>query len=263
MPGFRRYLEVSLHGALRAIQAAAGHSENCWWVTAMDSMGRMRLIKRKLLLSGVRPSHRLDYLNSFLHLAQWLREHPAPRHFDDRNALYDHVFSLANGAPFDFLEFGVFRGASILYWSGLTDNPQVRFFGFDTFTGLPETWHTGMQTLAEGSFSAQGQLPETKDPRVRFVRGKFQDTLPGFLCAHRLQDKLIVHCDADLFTSTLYTLTRLDTAMKAGTILVFDDFAVANHDFQAFVDYTSSYGRDYEVVAHAELDFAKIAIRLL
>ena len=63
------------------------------------------------------------------------------------------------------------------------------------------------------------------------------------------KNRLIIHNDSDLYTSSLFLLTQLDIILYAGSILIFDEFHIAAHEFQAFIDYTTSYYRSYEVLA--------------
>src|SRR5262245_22493960 len=61
----------------------------------------------------------------------------------DRFALYDLVSrELIGGQDFDYLEFGVFEGASIARVAQLNQGAGVRLFGFDSFEGLPYDWNT-------------------------------------------------------------------------------------------------------------------------
>jgi len=213
-------------------------------------------------MSGIPPFPRVDFCNALLSLGQWLKTHPSPIHLDSREKLYEHIAGKMNGEPFDYIEAGVFRGESIRYWAQLSSSPESRFFGFDTFTGLPEAWHTGLKTFEAGHFDIGGNVPLIQDKRIRFVKGRFQDTVPGFLREYSRQKNLIVHCDADLYTSSLYFLTSFHNIMKGGTYLLFDNFSVAPHDFRAFCDYTRAYCREYDVIATAEIDFEKIAFVL-
>jgi len=38
------------------------------------------------------------------------------------------------------LEFGVWQGESTRFFAGLNRSPSSRFYGFDSFEGLPEDW---------------------------------------------------------------------------------------------------------------------------
>jgi hypothetical protein len=223
----------------------------------------MRRVKRAILRSGIRPSPRLDFLNALLTLGDWLRTHPAPVYLDTREKLYEHVAGRIGDRPIDYLEAGVFRGDSIRRWTELSTHSDSRFVGFDTFHGLPEAWETGLQTIAAGTFDVGGAAPRLDDQRVRFVQGRFQETVPVFLSEFRPAGQLVVHCDADLYTSTLFFLTALNGVMTPGTYLLFDNFSVATHDFRAFCNYVDAYCRPYEIVATAECDCEKVAFRLL
>ncbi len=225
-------------------------------------MNLLRTVKRGIITSGLPPAPRIVFFNALLSFGQWLKKHPAPVHLASRERLYEYVYGNLNGEPFDYLEAGVFHGDSMRCWTQLSQNPGSRFFGFDTFTGLPEAWKTGLNTIAAGHFNVDGVLPAIQDERVRFIKGRFQDTIPGFLSSYCPQKNLVIHCDADLYTSTMFFLASLHSVMSAGTYLLFDNFSVAPHDFRAFCDYTESFCRTYDVVATAEVDFEKIAFRL-
>lgn len=94
----------------------------------------------------------------------------------------------------------------ILYWIQHNADRDSRFVGFDTFTGLPEDW--GL--TKKGSFSTNGLLPSVNDGRCFFVKGLFQNTLGEWLKSANLSRRLVVHLDADLYSSTSYVLTKLE-----------------------------------------------------
>jgi hypothetical protein len=97
--------------------------------------------------------------------------------FQDRLSLYRHLAKMID-EPIDYFEFGVWQGASIKEWASLNSHAGSRFFGFDTFEGLPEDWDA---LHPKGTFSTNGQIPKTDDARIRFTLGLFQDTLRGFI----------------------------------------------------------------------------------
>jgi O-methyltransferase len=140
----------------------------------------------------------------------------------------------------------VFRGESIRRWSQLNTSPNSRFFGFDSFEGLPEEW----SGVPKGSYSAKGELPAIDDPRVHFVKGWFQETVPNFLMGYKAVEKnrLVIYNDCDLYSSTLFCLTQFNSVMTPGTILIFDEFGDLLHEFRAFLDYSHAYMRKYKVL---------------
>jgi hypothetical protein len=116
------------------------------------------------------------------------------------------------------------------------NHPNARFFGFDTFEGLPENWGT----YRKGDMNSL--MPQFDDERVILVKGLFQETLPGFLKNHdERQYRKVIHLDADLFSSTLFVLTSIAPFFRTGDILFFDEFNVPNHEFLAFKVFTESY----------------------
>jgi O-methyltransferase len=111
-----------------------------------------------------------------------------------------------------YLEFGVADGISLRSIISRFTHAESRFFGFDSFEGLPEAW-VPLPTVSwkEGAFSRQGDVPAIDDRRVEFVRGWFQNTLPPFLSTGSVGGPWphLVHYDADLYSSTLFILTTL------------------------------------------------------
>lgn len=164
--------------------------------------------------------------------------------FPTREAMWSHLASLRTGA-IDYLEFGVHAGHSILHWAQANRDAQSHFVGFDTFEGLPEEWNTG---YPKGYFDRGGKEPPTEDRRVRFVKGLFQETLDGFLASFSGGRSLVVHVDCDLYSSTLYCLTKLDPLLKVGTMVIFDEFGDVQHEFRAFCDYLASYRREARLI---------------
>jgi O-methyltransferase len=177
----------------------------------------------------------------------WARKNSHQPRFGTREALYRFLVadSLAAG-PIDYLEFGVYKGGSIRTWATLNTDRESRFWGFDSFRGLPEAWGTAGEFPA-GSFDANGTAPDVDDARVHFVTGWFQDTVPGFLEGFRTAHPLVVHVDADLYTSTLFCLAQVDRLLRPGSTLVIDDFGNVD-EFGAFRDYARAFRREFRTL---------------
>jgi O-methyltransferase len=178
--------------------------------------------------------------------------------FSTREAMWSFIAG-RTAAAIDYLEFGVHEGHSILHFAQQNESPDSRFFGFDCFTGLPEDWNAD---FARGRFDTGGHAPETTDPRVEFVVGMFQDTLPKFLGSFRTDRQIVVHIDCDLYSSALYCLTKLDAILPPGSILIFDEFGDVLHEFRAAHDYMSSYRREFRVICSHD-DFFTVAVEPL
>lgn len=181
-----------------------------------------------------------------LKFADWTAANPCDE-AEDRWGLYRLVIDREGlQGPIDFLEFGVFQGESIRWWTQNNHHPESTFVGFDSFEGLPESW----QDYPQGAFSVDGALPDIPDPRCRFVKGWFQDTLVDWLDGRRFPRRTIIHLDADLYSSTLFVLVHLLPRLKKDDILIFDQFGDCLHEFKAFVDATTAAPARFEALGH-------------
>jgi hypothetical protein len=148
--------------------------------------------------------------------------------------------------PIDYLEFGVFRGDSIREWTTLSSSTHSRFYGFDTFTGLPEKW---FKDFDKGAFNVGGNVPDISDLRVTFANGTFQDTLENFLNNFGRRNRFVIHIDADLYSSTLFVLLSMHHHLMKGDIIMFDDFLAPIGEFMAFRNYCQAFRIKTELIS--------------
>jgi hypothetical protein len=141
------------------------------------------------------------------------------------------------GSKITYVEFGVHEGESIKYFVASNKNPESMFIGLDSFEGLPEPWGK----MPSGFFSTDGKIPHVADSRVHFVKGWFQDSWSSAneLIKAAGDGEVIVHYDADLYSSTLFALTQLD-ALSRDYWALFDEFT--GHETRALYNYCQSYG---------------------
>jgi O-methyltransferase len=229
-------------------------------------MRKFRKTARDIIINkGIGPLRPfVDAVSIFSKYHEWLKEHASKNVFDSREKVYDYLNSeVIHGEPIDFLEFGVWEGTSVRYWTKLNPSPASRFVGFDSFEGLPEDWAGSFENVPKGTFDTKGVLPVFDDPRVSLCKGWFQHSLIPFLKTFEPKNRLVIHCDADLYTSTLYVLCTLDHILKPGTIVMFDEFSSVADEFRALVDYSSSFLRTYKVLAQLDARCDQLAIELL
>lgn len=214
-----------------------------------------RFVKDFLLYSGLTRvlaplNHGFLFLSNFNRMRSWIREHRQglllndfyvpQRDYNKRYLLYDTVathYQLDTG-KIVYLEFGVAAAHSFKWWLAKNTNEASVFFGFDTFEGLPEDWG---KHFKKGDMRAA--LPDIEDDRAAFFKGVFQDTLNSFIRQHgdALEGRKVIHMDADLFSSTIFVLSQLYPHLSKGDIIFFDEFSVANHEFQAFRIFSESF----------------------
>ncbi len=144
-------------------------------------------------------------------------------------------------------EFGVFEGETINHIA--KQLPSRIIFGFDSFEGLPERWR---EAFGPGTFSTGGQLPRVRS-NVRLRKGWFDATLPGFAAQHTGAIAFL-HVDCDLYSSTRCIFEYLGKSLKAGSIIVFDEYfnypGWEQHEFRAFSEFVAMEGLGYEYLAY-------------
>ena len=180
---------------------------------------------------GPRQIGGLRSLLSYLELGQWLRsQHPGtwPQVCADKYGLFAVVRDRVTGQAPLYLEFGVFEGLSMRWWSRHLRQPGATLVGFDSFEGLPEDWRPGITT---GHFQT-GKPPEIDDTRVSFQVGWFDQTLPRFVVPEH--DQLILNVDSDLYSSAATVLRWAEPYLRPGALLLFDEFSNRDHEMRAF-----------------------------
>lgn len=131
-----------------------------------------------------------------------------------------------------YLEFGVYEGYTLRRWAKLLTNPSSSLHGFDSFEGLPENWD-GLRP--KGTFDVKGMIPQYDDRRVSLHQGWFEDVLPNFLLPDH--ERLVIHIDADLYSSTKFVLNALRESIVPGTLIIFDEFCDRLHEMKAFDEF--------------------------
>ena len=181
---------------------------------------------------------------------------------------YNYVKKYANSAVFmenswwDFslnkiktkglcLEFGVFKGTSINYFSNYLSNRK--WYGFDSFFGLQEDWKGGW--FGENHFSLNGVLPEV-NKNVKLIKGWFKETLPIFL--KKNNDNIsFIHIDCDTYESTfdVFKFIKKEKLQK-GCILLFDEYLGCinweNNEFKAWQEYVKINKINYKYLGFGE-----------
>jgi hypothetical protein len=156
-----------------------------------------------------------------------------------------------------YLEFGVFTGGTISFMAKRVGSRVIH--GFDSFEGLPESWH-GF-SLGQEAFSLKGKLPKVP-ANVRLHRGWFDQSLPPWL-AENPGPVAFIHVDCDLYSSTKTIFELLGDRMVPGTIILFDEyFNYPNweqHEYKALQEFVKARGITYSYLAFAR---QQVAIRI-
>ena len=178
--------------------------------------------------------------DSVLRSIDWILSLPKlPELHFNRWSIFDAAIAISDKSR-SFYEFGVWMGDSFKY----LNKAYKKGYGFDTFTGLPENWHT----VPQGTYSSYGNIPNVKG--AEFIIGEFSETLPKFFAKKRPLASLI-NFDADLYSSTLCALNHSLPVMDAKTVLVFDELIVnhqwENDEYKALTEFCAVHKLDFEV----------------
>lgn len=233
-------------------------------------------IKRKRKLKGLMykykihrfiPYKKLDLISHFGYASKWIHDHREIEftdfHTNDinhayRKRLHDYIIKKEKlTGAIHYFEFGVFNGVYFRKWVEMNQHASTKFFGFDTFNGLPEAWGH----FKAGDLSGGNEIPQIDDERVSFYQGLFQQTLIPFLKNYVSNERKVIHMDADLFSSTLFVLTVLTPFLNKGDLILFDEFNVPLDEFKAFKSWVESFYIDYEVIGEVN-NYYQIAIKI-
>lgn len=176
----------------------------------------------------------------------------------DRELFWKQAMQGLEEAPIQYFEFGVHEGQATRWFLAANGHPDSRFYGFDSFTGLPEDWKGGMKA---GHFDTGGRMPDLEDERVRFIPGYFDRSLPAFFAGFVPGPGFpVINFDADLYSSTICAMTWILTAFAGRPMLwLFDEFL--NEELAAFETMAGAHGLAFDTPC-ASPDFMRVAIRI-
>jgi hypothetical protein len=213
----------------------------------------LRLFKRCLTALGAalpdKALHGLSMILNYMRLGRWTKR--MGFRFPDRFPHREQVFAVAAEQIKDkkvlYLEFGVYTGKSMRWWSAALKNPESQLHGFDSFEGLPEAYDDAGGKYGKGWFSTGGQVPQIDDPRVAFHKGWFEQTVPDFKLP--VYEVLFINLDADLYSSTTYVLDRLRAHIRPGVYVYFDDMSRPDHEPRALEEFLQATGLKFRPLA--------------
>jgi O-methyltransferase len=163
------------------------------------------------------------------------------------------------GVHGDYYEFGIYRGFT--FWAAERAARRLgldmRFFGFDSFEGLPAIGETDEGEFHEGEFACDEATVRTSLSRYGvdwertfIVSGTFDhvsEVAAPFAAVMRPASVVLVDCD--LYVSTVPALAFIEPFLQPGTLVLFDDWDSfdANDDkgerraFREFLEHSSWY----------------------
>lgn len=153
----------------------------------------------------------------------------------------------ATGVQGDYLEFGVFKGGSLLYSQQAADAlqlPPMRLIGFDSFQGLPDEPDQSREVFYRGQYScgeAQVRTWLSQNgadwDRIVLVPGFYDRTLvPEKKRELGLTKCAVAMLDCDIYSSTKVALEWIDDLIAPGSVVILDDWDAYGDDEKSWQD---------------------------
>jgi hypothetical protein len=153
----------------------------------------------------------------------------------------------ANDVSGDYLEFGVFKGASLLHAQKLADAlglRSMRFLGFDSFEGLPDEAEQRREIFYKGQYSCGEQQVRSwlsqngaDWRRLILVPGFYDETLnPESKRKLGLTKCAVAMLDCDIYSSTKLALEWIDDIVDPGSVVILDDWDAYGDDPASWED---------------------------
>lgn len=212
----------------------------------------LQLFKKSLTLFGARMSahrlHQFQMVVNYMKLGRWMAVNgfQIKRRVCDRTDVFAAVAKQVHNKKVLYLEFGVWTGKSMRYWSSALKHSEAKLHGFDSFEGLPEDFDVDGGPTVKSTHDVKGKIPHIDDSRVKFFKGWFEEVLPTYQLPEH--DILVIVLDADLYSSTLYVLNYLRSYIKPGTFIYFDDMSRPDHEPRAFAAFMKESGLRFRLV---------------
>jgi hypothetical protein len=161
---------------------------------------------------------------------------------------------LKSKVPGDFVECGVWRGGSSIWAKALLEHHGVTdrvVWCCDSFEGMLKPDDTDLAIDPTSDFSDRTFIAVSQeqvaanfrrfgllDDRVRFVKGWFSESLPKA----PIERIAVLRMDADLYRSTMDTLTNLYRKVSPGGFVIVDDYWTWPGCKQAVDEYRATNG---------------------
>jgi O-methyltransferase len=143
----------------------------------------------------------------------------------------------AAGPGGDYYEFGLYRGYT--FWlaqqvAGFNRLSRMRFFGFDSFRGLPppdpgdavgNEFHAGEFACSREAVSNHLSRFGVDWDRTHLIEGFYETSLTAEVRANlQMGPAAVVLVDCDLYESASQVLEFVSALLQDGTIVLFDDW---------------------------------------
>jgi len=148
------------------------------------------------------------------------------------------IYKKIKNVPGDVLEFGVFKGVSLVrlltYRSILENNFSRKVIGFDTFNSFPKEKSNIDRKLVKKWEDTAGHsiskeelefnLHKKNFENFELIKGDLKKTLPKFINRQRNVKIALLHLDLEVYGATKFVIDKLLNRMSPKGIILLDDY---------------------------------------
>lgn len=176
------------------------------------------------------------------------------------------IFKLTKKVPGEILEFGVFKGNSLirfLSFRDLIDIKKKRVLGFDAFGSFPKQSikednkfamdHDKLIGKGYTSKTIVNVLKKKNFKNFELIKGDVIKTLPIFLKKNKSLKISFLHLDLDVYEPTKFVLNSLFSKVSKNGVILIDDYGQVKGATKA----TNEFLKKYRKLKIRDLKFDK------
>ena len=198
-----------------------------------------------------------DYENGFYWFSDTTRINKLIYHYE--------LYKLIQNIPGDILEFGVFKGISLLrfchFRDALENNYTRKIVGFDYYGKFPTDRVKSKDDLnfikhfedVSGYGCSKNELMEILNNKgfknFELVEGNIFDTLPGYLKKNPETRLSLLHLDLDVAEPTKFVLETMYDRVVAGGLIVIDDYNSVTGATKSVDEFIKDYSLKLETLS--------------
>jgi hypothetical protein len=197
-----------------------------------------------MIYSGYDTEKQFDYENGFYLTSNSARLGKIIVHYE--------LYKMINNLPGDIVEFGVFKGASLIKFATfreLFENTYSRkIIGFDVFDKFPETDFADDKKYREEFIENAGEssitleslheiLEYKKFQNVELVKGDILETAPKYIADNPQLKISLLHIDVDIYEPSKIILETMYDSVVKGGLIVLDDYGTFPGETKAVDDF--------------------------
>jgi hypothetical protein len=188
--------------------------------------------------------NKFDYENGFYLTSSTSRLGKIITHYE--------FYKMIKNLPGDIVEFGVFKGASLIKWASfreLFENTYSRkVIGFDIFGKFPETDFTDDMHHRDTFMKDAGEMSISIDElekvfkyknlkNIELVKGDILKTAPKYINDNPQLKISLLHIDVDIYEPSKIILETMYDSVVEGGVIVLDDYGTFPGETKAVDDF--------------------------